>query len=91
MSNLLGNFVGLAFNVGSNPVAVASLVPLVAAGLTFIRYWNYDPETHPSNVENVSIPDYNYFLSIVIFWLTGVQRIRFHCRWCWICGSCGGF
>lgn len=56
MTSLLGSFVGLAFNAGSNPVAIAGLVPLVAAGLTFIRYWNYDPETHPTNVETVSAP-----------------------------------
>ncbi|KAI4454887.1 glucose-methanol-choline gmc oxidoreductase [Holotrichia oblita] len=61
MSNLLGTAVGLAFNAGTNPVAIASLVPLVAAALTFIRYWNYDPETHPSSVEKV-LNEYDFIV-----------------------------
>ncbi|GJQ78191.1 hypothetical protein Trydic_g2521 [Trypoxylus dichotomus] len=61
MTSLLGNFVGVAFNVGTNPVAVAGLVPLVAAGLTFLRYWNYDPETHPVNVDKV-LKEYDFIV-----------------------------
>ncbi|XP_022916156.1 glucose dehydrogenase [FAD, quinone]-like [Onthophagus taurus] len=61
MSAVLASVAGAALNIGTNPLAIAGLVPIVAAGLTFLRYLRFDPEDHPVSVQKL-LPEYDFVI-----------------------------
>ncbi|XP_072381732.1 glucose dehydrogenase [FAD, quinone]-like [Diabrotica undecimpunctata] len=57
----IGQIANLAIGVTTNPLALLGLVPVFAAGLTFMRYLSMDPEVHPRNTLNVR-PEYDFIV-----------------------------
>lgn len=53
--------IGTLVSISTSPVTIIGLVPVFAAGLAFMRYLHFDPESHPVNVRNVSC--LNFFSS----------------------------
>lgn len=51
----VGQVARFAAGLTSNPFTILGLVPVFAAGLTFMRYLQIDPESHPINVRHVSL------------------------------------
>lgn len=47
----------------ATPMTIIGLVPIFAAGLTFLRYINYDPEAHPKDAPRVSTHKKTLFLN----------------------------
>lgn len=60
MATILATIASMA-SAATNPLTIAGLVPVFAAGLAFLRYISVDPESHPIDVRRVRI---KFFFSI---------------------------
>ncbi|CAH1163187.1 unnamed protein product [Phaedon cochleariae] len=57
----IGQVANFAVGVAVNPLTFLGLVPVFAAGLTFMRYISFDPEAHPININHVR-PEYDFIV-----------------------------
>ncbi|KAK9871985.1 hypothetical protein WA026_015230 [Henosepilachna vigintioctopunctata] len=53
--------IGSLVSLSTNPLAIAGLVPMFAAGLAFMRYMHFDPENHPINTRHL-LPEYDFVI-----------------------------
>ncbi|XP_031330245.1 glucose dehydrogenase [FAD, quinone] [Photinus pyralis] len=55
----IAHIAGLATSIGGNPLTLVGLLPVVAIGLTYMRYTSVDPESHPIDARYVR-PEYDF-------------------------------
>lgn len=47
---------GALASLAPSPITVLGLIPLLALGITYFRYQQFDPESYIADVNTVSIP-----------------------------------
>ena len=45
---------GALASLAPSPITVLGLIPLLALGITYFRYQQYDPESYVTDINNVS-------------------------------------
>ncbi|GLV38209.1 uncharacterized protein CBL_12855 [Carabus blaptoides fortunei] len=50
-----------AIGIGSSPMALMSIIPLITIGFTYFRYNNLDPEVQPRDISRI-LPEYDFIV-----------------------------
>lgn len=57
---------GALASLAPSPITVLGLIPLLALGITYFRYQQFDPESYITEVNAVSIVTYALFMLAIV-------------------------